>query len=287
MITRRMSQAFSRRNGAAGIVTQEPMTLDHIRRIAPSVFAEGRHESRSDRFSYIPTSQIVEHLMGRGYGVFAAMQGGSRVEGKREFTKHLVRLRNLSQTSTAGTQPEIVLCNAHDGTSAYKLMAGVIRFICSNGLIVADSLISDVKIRHTGNILQDVSEGVSTLANQLPALSAHVESFQGIQLSRPEQEAFARAALQAKYGEEAAPIQAEQLLGTRRHEDRGSDMWSTLNVVQENLIRGGNHYRTETKTGRIQHRKTGAVNSIDGQTSLNRAVWTLAEEMRKIKTGVA
>jgi hypothetical protein len=38
--------------------------------------------------------------------------------------------------------PEIVLLNAHDGTSAYQFHAGLFRLVCANGLIVSDATLS-------------------------------------------------------------------------------------------------------------------------------------------------
>jgi hypothetical protein len=49
--------------------------------------------------------------------------------------------------------------------------------------------------------------------------------------------------------------------------------------VQENVIRGGQLGRTVQ--GRRMH--TRPVAAIDRGVSLNRALWMLAEEMRKIK----
>jgi hypothetical protein len=275
---------FGRRNGASGMTSREPMTLDTLRAVAPSVFAGGKHDSRSERYTYIPTAQIVEHLMKRDYGVFSAMQGGSRLEGKRDYTKHLLRLRPLSQpTQVGGTHNEIVLINSHDGTSAYRLMAGIFRMVCGNGLVVAESTIEDVRVKHSGAILSDVAAGVERISGQLPALADRVQGMQAITLAPDEQRVFAAAALTARYGVEA-PITPEQILSTRRQEDKAPDLWSTLNVTQENILRGGNRYRVETKRGTTQRRKTGAVNSVDGQTNINRALWQLAEEMRRLKT---
>jgi len=39
--------------------------------------------------------------------------------------------------------PEIVLTNSHDGYASFQLMAGVFKFVCSNGMIVADSLVEN------------------------------------------------------------------------------------------------------------------------------------------------
>jgi len=283
ILSTRNINRFGRRNGAAGLQSREPLTLDAIRQVAPSVFAEDRHASRSARYTYIPTSQIVEHLLSLDYGVFAVNQGGSRDEDKRGFTKHMIRFRPLSQpVQVGGTHNEVVLLNSHDGTSAYRLMAGVFRLVCGNGLIVAESMISDVRIRHNGNILQDVSDGVQAITGQLPRIGESVQAMQAITLAPVEREAFARAALTVKYGDES-PVEPTTILQTRRADDQGGDLWRTLNVVQESLVRGGHRYVKQTDKG-ISRRKTNAVNSVDGTTNINRAIWQLGEEMRRIKS---
>ncbi len=283
MMNTRSISRLVRSNGASGISTREPMTLDTIREYAPSVFAEDRHASRSARYTYIPTVQIIEHLMKSDYGVFQVNQGGSRQEDKRGFTKHMIRLRPLSQpVQVGGTHNEIVLLNSHDGTSAYRLMAGVFRLVCGNGLIVAESMIEDIRVKHSGNILAEVASGVDRLKEQLPMIGNAVQTMQAIELSQPEREIFARAALTVKYGNES-PITEQQALGYRRNEDQGNDLWKTMNVVQESLVRGGNRYTKETERG-TQRRKTNPVNSVDGMTNVNRAIWQLAEEMKRLKT---
>jgi hypothetical protein len=50
--------------------------------------------------------------------------------------------------------------------------------------------------------------------------------------------------------------------------------------VQENLIRGGQR-AARTPTGRRQ--KTRPVEGITQNVQLNRALWTLADEMAKLK----
>lgn len=282
---RSMSRQFGRSNGAGGITSREPLTADRIRAIAPSVFADARHDSRSHMYTYIPTSQIVDWMTSNGYGVFSASQSGSRDETKRGHTKHMLRFRRLDaqpMTVVGETRPEIVLVNSHDGTSAYNLMAGLFRLACTNGLIVSAGVIQDVRIMHKGNILEDVANGVETLSRQLPTISESVGEMARIELSRPEQEIFARAALSVKY-DDAPPITESQALTVRRHEDAAPTLWNTLNRVQEALVKGGDRYRLETDRG-VQRRQTQPVNSVDGQTRVNRAIWQLAEEMRKIKS---
>jgi len=62
-------------------------------------------------------------------------------------------------------------------------------------------------------------------------------------------------------------------------DDRAPDLWTTFNRVQENIIKGG--VRGRNATGK--RTTTRAVNGIDQGVKLNRALWVLAEEMRKLK----
>src|SRR3546814_20077482 len=65
----------------------------------------------------------------------------------------------------------------------------------------------------------------------------------------------------------------------RRFEERKADLWSTFNRVQENFIKGGLSGRAAN--GRQQ--RTRAVQGIDQNLKLNRALWMLAEGMQQLK----
>ena len=108
-----------------------PLSEDQMRGAAPSVFAEGKHASRSERYTYIPTIDVLRGLRKEGFEPFMVAQGQSRVEGKAEFTKHLVRMRHRRDEAEQGAARseanEIILINSHDGASCYQLLSGVLR----------------------------------------------------------------------------------------------------------------------------------------------------------------
>jgi hypothetical protein len=279
----------TRSNGAVNFTSRTgSIEPDRLRQIAPSVFAEGAHGSRSAAYKYIPTSEILAGLAREGFRPYAVMQGGSREEEKRGFTKHLIRLRHDSQQlQVGGTHNEIVLLNSHDGTSSYRLMAGVFRLICGNGMVVAQNLIDDIRIPHKGNIEGQVIEGCISILDRLPEVSESVNEMAALRLTEGERQAFARAALVARYDdpEKPAPVKAEQILTLRRNEDAAPTMWNTLNAVQENLVRGGLGYVQRNENGRlVARRRTREIGGIDQNTNINRALWALAEEMKKLKT---
>ena len=116
------------------------------------------------------------------------------------------------------------------------------------------------------------------------AVDASTKGMKALTLRPEEETAFATAALALRFGERTegqppAPVTAEQLIEARRPEDLGHSLWTTFQRVQENTLRGGQPGRSVQ--GRRIH--TRPVGSIDRGVSLNRALWVLAEEMRKLK----
>ena len=72
-------------------------------------------------------------------------------------------------------------------------------------------------------------------------------------------------------------VEPETLLKARRDEDISLDLWTALNRVQENLIRGGvSDYRRDRR-GRL--RSVRALRGIDSKIGLNKGLWGLAEQL--------
>ena len=257
-----------------------PLSIETMLHYAPSIGALAPHESRGDRYTYIPTLQVVEGLRKEGFEAFEVRQTRVRDLGRREYTKHLLRLRHASDIQAKANEevPEIVLMNSHDGTSSYRLMAGIFRIVCSNGMI-AGSIHQDVKIRHSGNVVGDVIEGSYRVLEDLQAISARVDDYKAITLNRGEQLAFARAALQLRWEPDKAPVLPEQIIAPQRMADRNPDLWTTFNVAQERLVNGG--VRGRGATGRRM--TTREVAGVAENVKLNRALWTLADELAKMK----
>lgn len=149
-------------------------------------------------------------------------------------------------------------------------------------------MVEDLRIPHKGQVQDRVIEGAFRVLDQFETVEEHTDAMKALPLQPAEERAFATAALALRFGENtvvdfgghtAAPVTAEQLIEARRPQDLGHSLWDTFQRVQENVIRGGQTGRGPK--GRRMH--TRPVNSIDRNVSLNRALWLLAEEMRKLK----
>jgi Rad3-related DNA helicase len=169
------------------------------------------------------------------------------------------------------------LLNSHDGTSSYQIMSGVFRFVCSNGLIAGD-MFNNIKVRHSGNVVGDVIEGATRVLDDAKQIGSRIDEYKSITLDYDEQQAFARSALQIRWGDEK-PVQASRLLQPSRWQDRQDDLWTVYNRVQENMMKGGVPGRSAT--GR--RTTTRAVGGVSENVKLNKALWTLADTMAALK----
>ena len=245
----------------------------------------------SNRYAFVPTINIIEGMIKSGFMPFSATQSLTRIEGKQPFAKHMLRFRHqdAAQTLAVGDIiPEVVLVNSHDGECTFRLMAGLYRLACSNGLMVAEGVIASIIVRHTGNILQDVVNGSHQLTENAGKGLNTVKAWQQLQLTDGEQHAFASAAHTLRFadaeGKTTTPITADQLLAPRRYADNGSDLWKTFNRVQENVIAGGLRGIQRDENGnRVRRVSTRAVKGIDADVRLNRGLWMLADKMAELK----
>lgn len=270
--------------------TGRSLSEDEMRSIAPSIFATSAHESRSDRFKPIPTIEILRGLMKEGFMPVGARQSVSRTEGKANFTKHLIRLRRLDDGNVynvGDTVCEILLKNANDGTSAYELLAGLFRVCCLNSLVAQTGTIDAIKVRHSGDVQHKVIEGTFRVLGEAERTLAAPQDWSTMRMNHEEASILADAAHVLRFGdnegETTTPIKPEQLLVPRRQDDRANDLWTVWNVVQENAIKGGLRGVGRDDLGRPRRVKSRAVNGIDQDIKLNKALWLLGERMAALK----
>ena len=272
------------------------LTNEQIFKVAPSVFATEEHQECSDKYIFIPTVNIMEGLRKEGFIPVEVMQGGTRKEGKKEFTKHMIRYRHvndLGNNTLNSDVTEIVNINSHDRSSSYQLMSGIFRLVCTNGLVTG-KIDNDYRIKHQGNIIDDVIESTCRIVEDSKETINIINEMKKINLNREEQLLLSEISMSAKYSNDEEeedqesqiknnkkdlPWTPELFLKPRRLDDNKTDLYTTYNVIQENLIKGGQR----VYTNRYERRSTRGVNSIDGNVKINKMLWQLANKMLELK----
>ena len=164
-------------------------------------------------------------------------------------------------------------------TTAFSISAGIYRFVCANGLVIADSVFESYKIKHIGERDNDVATAITRIANIKPLLEQKIHTFESIKLQDAEKRAFAKASIPLRF-ENHLEIDTNDLLIPHRTEDEKDDLYTTLNVIQENLLRG-NISGQNKETGRRFTSKE--ITSISKDVDVNQGLWNIAERIANIK----
>lgn len=266
-----------------------PIMLSDLQAAVPSVVATEAHSSRSDKYGFISTMDILLGLRDR-FAITKAMQSRVRKDGTRQaYTKHMVRLRARNVPGVqelGGIFPELVLVNSHDGSGSYQLYAGLFRLVCMNGMVVCSEEYGRVKLRHNASAVGEVIDASYTVVEQANEAIQRAGQWSRITTTRDERMALAEAvhALRFEPGSDAAKaIPADRLLAPRRMADTGDDLWHVVNRVQENAIKGGLVGFGPIRNGRRGRMSTArAVTGVDQDVKLNRAIWAFGEKLAAI-----
>ena len=187
-----------------------------------------------------------------GWGVVDAKEvRARRGEG---YQKHLVVFRNndiaIKGEDGDHAYPQILLTNSHDGKNAFTFTAGLFRMVCENGLVICSKEFENLKIRHYGYDFEELQKVISTMVEKLPLTVESMNQFKKKKLRKAQIEEFAKKAAAIRFGAEQLQnitIDYNKLLEPTREEDKGNDLWSVFNVVQEKLVHGMFEYTSGTK----------------------------------------
>jgi hypothetical protein len=253
------------------------LTKSEIRGKANSIFTDKASPNVSAKYSHISTEKIIDDMEILGWGVVDAKQIKARKgEG---FQKHLVVFRNndIQITSEDGDNvyPQILLTNSHDGKNAFTFTAGLFRMICENGLVVSTREFENMKIRHMGYSFDELQNTIKTMVEKLPLTVESLNKFRSVELGQEQALDFAKKALEVRFGQDVENIEVDlnELLYPTRKQDKGSDLWSIYNVVQEKLIHGNFNYSNGTKV-----RKARKIKNFQQDIVLNEKLYDLALE---------
>ena len=250
----------------------QALDYDALLRIVPAAFAESEAEHLSDRYTFINSYNVVQQFAEHGYFPVSAFQSFSTIDA--EHGKHIIKLRHASQldAKNANGVSELAIDNSHNGSSKLRLLIGIYRKVCSNGLIAfcAQGSYSE---KHDVLTLDSVNAGILQTIEQSLQVVERCEAMQAITLTRQQAEVLAELVKIAVYNDRE--IESSLLLKPRRSYDVSQDLWTVFNVIQENVIKGG----IESKSIAHNKSKTRPITQIDRSVNVNQMMWQVADDM--------
>lgn len=257
---------------------QEFLSTEQIKSKAPSIFTSTAAQGVSDKYTHIPTSNVIDDMDLLGWKVVDAKEVKAR-KGIG-FQKHLLVFRNedvvINGADGDTVFPQILLTNSHDGKNSFTFTAGLFRMICENGLVVSTEQFEDVKMRHMGYTFEELQEQIKGMVERLPLTVESMNKMKQIEMSQDAALEFARKAVATRFKEneiENISVDINELLTPTRNEDAGSDLWSVFNVVQEKILEGDFNY-----TFGVKVRKARKIKNFNQDLKINKELFNLALE---------
>ena len=249
-----------------------------LEKSVPAIYSTDKYEKRTAAYELISTAEILDTFKESNWHVQTASQRKRHAKNANlnNFSKHLVTFQNPDLPEVNGISPQINLINSHDGTCPFTMMAGLYRFICENGLIVADSEFEAIKIRHIHLNPARITESISRIVDIVPAIIGKADEMQSIVLNAIDRIQYAKNVIKKIWKDpKVRPFEPIQLLETRRDDDKPTNIWNTYNAVQENLVKGGLIGITTNN----KKRKMRGITNIEKNVSTNQILWQEADKM--------
>ena len=279
------------------------LSKDELREIAPSIFSTVPSPEVSKKYSHIPTAKLIDDMELLGWKVIDAKEVNARTKGTRGFQKHLVVFRNddivinqmpnnIVESSTTPTGyrrtdgtfakknpidtvfPQILLTNSHDGKNAFTFTAGLFRRICENGLVVSTNEFEKVAIRHMGYDFEELQKQITEMVEQLPLTVESMNKMIDTKMNQKSILKFAKDMLAVRFPEDELrriTIDMDEFITAVRPEDKGDDLWSVFNTIQEKIIEGDFEYSIGSK-----HRKARQIKNFKQDMDLNGKMFDVA-----------
>jgi hypothetical protein len=131
-------------------------------------------------------------------------------------------------------------------------------------------------MRHLGYTFEELQVRIKEMVERLPLTVESMNKMKGIQLDEKQAVDFALKALATRFNEDEMKrikVDAKELLKPTRPEDKGNDLWSVFNVIQEKIIEGDFTYNTGSKT-----RKARKIKNFNQDLKVNKELFAVAAE---------
>ena len=245
------------------------ISLNSLKEIAPSVFATEPSPKMSDKYTFVPTMEILQNFEQEGWNIASARQLGQGM-----YAQHEVRLRNGALPNVGDSLIEAVIRNSHNGLSSFSVSTGLFRLVCSNGLTVPTSISDSISVKHMRVDMGTVRQITDEFAERLPIVQRSVGKMENTFLNEEKLVDFVNKSAMIRWEKGSVPkLDIEAFLNPEREGDVGNSVWKTFNVIQEKFVRGGMKY--QSKRGRTVSMKE--LKSFQNINKINTNLWELAE----------
>lgn len=264
------------------------LTKEELQKACPAAFkTEPTNPNVSDRYVQANTETVIDDLAKLGWFPVQAKQCRTNKNSSGIRSLHMIAFQNPDVKivkqgpdggETVDSWPRIILTNSHDGFNSFKFLLGMFRLVCSNGIIVGDTELVNMSVKHINYDFETLRDIVKTAIEQVPNIVCTMNAMKNTVLSDEQKMEMAKNVVKIRRGaedDEKFEVDEEtitDILDPIRQEDKASDLWTIFNVCQEKMIKGEYNYASKGKKARKQRKITSIKKDID----FNQKLWSIA-----------
>lgn len=253
--------------------------------LKPSILQTQKRESLSSKYMFVSSTDVIDTLANEGWTLADAKETKTRNVERQGFQKHFLSFKpEKSELQLRGdSELRMLVVNSHDGLTGLQFHLGIFRLVCSNGLVVGQSLFDSISLRHSRISTEEILEAQYRVIANAEKVNGSIEAMRQKILTPRQAKNMAHEALELRmkvfnYGltpelKVLALSNVENLLETRRIEDQGNSVWQVYNTLQENMVRGGI---------KLTNRKTREVKNINANMAINKGLFDIAYKYSEV-----
>ena len=268
------------------------LSMDDLRKACPAAFKTSpTNPNVSERYVQANTATVVEDLAKLGWYPTEAKQCRAKKGSKGIRSFHMIAFQNPevkiskmvensdgTTTEMVDSYPRIILTNSHDGFNSFKFILGLVRLICSNGLVLCSDEFANLSIRHINYTFETLRTVVADIVEKVPYVVSTMNDMKNTIISDDNKKELATAVVKIrKELDDNQQIELDEatimdILMPVREEDKGDDLWTVFNVCQEKMIKGD--FQATGKNDKV--RKQRKITSIKKDIEYNQRLWEVA-----------
>lgn len=248
-------------------------------------FVQGQaHVSKSDRFQAIQPSQIATVLDAHGFDLVHLKTGKAKTSDRQDFQTTVARYRSRDGFAIDGLGFDLIFKVPHLYGSLQGVL-GLFRGTCANQLNVGTHFES-IRVKHLGTPMQELNDLIPRLVAQRASLIETVKMMQARDVTPQELIALAQdvASIRLQGIDNVTKVEFSDLIKIRRQDDAKNDLFSCLNVIQENVLRFGLRYQVQsTDVNGVQSIRNQSARKVREESvkaiDLNASIWDAASKL--------
>jgi len=244
--------------------------INKLSAFIPSLDSSWRASQRiNSKATMVESLDAVREFQRQGWNIAGAYE--QRNNQNRKVGSHFIKMEHPDfKIKNSKGQTEAVatmnISNSCDGSKPMNLDLGAYRQVCSNGLIAHTSYSSE-KVPHTEKGQYSLQEILCDLGIRTQGVMEEFNKLKERNLSPKEAMHLATQAAEIRFGK-GHRIDVSQLLNTVREEDKGDDVWTVFNRIQENLTQP---HRITDHLGNIMN----GITNVEEDTRINKELFEL------------